>query len=80
MEKRKISIAVDGTSGSGKSEASKLLANRLGFVYVNTGAMYRAYVYFLFVLKNIDQNNVDFKAYVELLNKLNLFLMVMMFL
>ena len=36
-----IVIAIDGTSGSGKSTNSKLIAKKLGFVYVDTGAMYR---------------------------------------
>lgn len=35
-------IAVDGPAASGKSSVSRALAGRLGFVYVNTGAMYRA--------------------------------------
>src|SRR5580693_8580223 len=36
-----IVIAIDGTSASGKSTNSKLVARALGFVYVDTGAMYR---------------------------------------
>ncbi len=35
-------IAIDGPAGAGKSTLARLLAERLGFVYVNTGAMYRA--------------------------------------
>lgn len=35
-------IAIDGPAGAGKSTVSKLLAKRLGFVYLDTGAMYRA--------------------------------------
>ena len=35
-------IALDGTSGAGKSTVAKLLAKRLGIVYLDTGAMYRA--------------------------------------
>lgn len=37
-----INCAVDGPSGAGKSTIAKTLANRLGYVYVDTGAMYRA--------------------------------------
>ena len=40
-----ISIAIDGPVGSGKSTIAKLLANRLGFLYIDTGAMYRAVTY-----------------------------------
>lgn len=35
-------IAIDGPSGAGKSTLARLLANRLGYVYIDTGAMYRA--------------------------------------
>src|SRR5712675_411913 len=38
---RPIVIAIDGTSASGKSTNAKLVAKSLGFVYVDTGAMYR---------------------------------------
>lgn len=38
-------IAIDGPAGSGKSTIARLLAERLGFVYVDTGAMYRAVAY-----------------------------------
>ena len=43
MEKCKaLIIAVDGHSSTGKSTVAKLLATRLGYVYIDTGAMYRA--------------------------------------
>ena len=38
----KINIAIDGPSGAGKSTIAKLLAAEFGFIYVDTGAMYRA--------------------------------------
>ncbi len=38
----KISIAIDGPAAAGKSTAAKIVADRLGYVYVDTGAMYRA--------------------------------------
>ncbi|GAA4844048.1 (d)CMP kinase [Paenibacillus vulneris] len=38
----KINIAIDGPAGAGKSTIARLVANELGFVYVDTGAMYRA--------------------------------------
>lgn len=37
-----MKIAIDGPSGAGKSTISKILANKLGYVYIDTGAMYRA--------------------------------------
>jgi len=39
---RTRAVAIDGPAGSGKSTVSRLVAERLGFVYVDTGAMYRA--------------------------------------
>jgi cytidylate kinase len=37
----KINVAIDGPAGAGKSTIARLVANELGFVYVDTGAMYR---------------------------------------
>ncbi len=42
MKKNGLVIAIDGPSGAGKSTAAKLLARRLGYLYIDTGAMYRA--------------------------------------
>jgi cytidylate kinase len=42
MKKKGLVIAIDGPSGAGKSTAARLLANRLGYIYIDTGAMYRA--------------------------------------
>jgi cytidylate kinase len=39
-------IAIDGPAGSGKSTTARLLASRLGFTYLDTGAMYRAVTWF----------------------------------
>ncbi len=39
---KKINIAIDGPSGAGKSSISKAIAKELGFIHVDTGAMYRA--------------------------------------
>ena len=37
-----INIAIDGPSGAGKSTVAKALAKKLGYIYVDTGALYRA--------------------------------------
>lgn len=50
MVKQPIVIAIDGTSASGKSTNAKLVARALGFVYVDTGAMYRTLAWYC--LKN----------------------------
>ena len=47
---KKITIAIDGFSSTGKSTLAKQLANYLGYVYVDTGAMYRAVT--LFAMQN----------------------------
>lgn len=47
---KKITIAIDGHSSTGKSTAAKELAKALNYIYVDTGAMYRAMTYF--ALKN----------------------------
>jgi cytidylate kinase len=39
---RKVTVAIDGPAGSGKSTVSKEVARRLGYAYVDTGAMYRS--------------------------------------
>jgi cytidylate kinase len=43
---KKITIAIDGFSSTGKSTLAKQLAKQLGYVYVDTGAMYRAVAFF----------------------------------
>ena len=42
MQKDVVSSAIDGPAGAGKSTIAKLVAKKLGFIYVDTGAMYRA--------------------------------------
>ena len=48
-----FNIAVDGPAGAGKSTIAKLVAKELGFVYVDTGAMYRAMALY-FLRKGVD--------------------------
>lgn len=48
-----MNIAMDGPAGAGKSTIAKRLAKKLGFIYVDTGAMYRAMAYY-FLQHNID--------------------------
>ncbi len=51
-----MKIALDGPAGAGKSTVAKSIAKRLGFNYLDTGAMYRAVAY-AFLSRNIDVNN-----------------------
>ncbi|MBR3679522.1 MAG: (d)CMP kinase [Oscillospiraceae bacterium] len=48
-----INIAIDGPSGAGKSTLARRIAAKLGYVYVDTGAMYRAIAYYMHT-KNAD--------------------------
>jgi cytidylate kinase len=43
--KKKFIITIDGPAGAGKSTVSKILAKKLGYVYLDTGALYRALAY-----------------------------------
>lgn len=54
-------VAIDGPAGTGKSSATKRLAERLGFIHVDTGALYRAIAYLL--LKEKDALETGFDAF-----------------
>ena len=62
-------IAIDGPAGSGKSTTARLLAKKLDFIYLDTGAMYRAVTLF-FLDNKIDLTNTDEVS--SALNKINL--------
>jgi cytidylate kinase len=55
---KKIIIAIDGFSSCGKSTLAKQLSRELGYVFVDSGAMYRAITLY-FLRQHIDWNNVD---------------------
>ena len=58
-------ITIDGPSGAGKSTIAKLIADKLGFKYLDTGAMYRAVTLYMI------ENQVDIKNEEEVINALN---------
>jgi cytidylate kinase len=64
---KKITIAIDGFSSTGKSTLAKQLAKHLGYVYVDTGAMYRAVTFF--AMQN-GYINADFFDKESLINSL----------
>lgn len=68
--KHKIIIAVDGFSSCGKSTFAKAIAARLGYIFIDTGAMYRAVT--LYALENgaIRSGIVDEEAVVRLLDQI----------
>ena len=53
-----INIAIDGPAGAGKSTIAKLIAKKMGYIYVDTGAMYRAIALFL-IRQKTDLQNQD---------------------
>lgn len=55
-----MNIAIDGPAGAGKSTIAKMLAKNLGYIYVDTGAMYRAMAYYFLQngIKAEDENAI----------------------
>ena len=66
---RRLIIAIDGPSGAGKSTLTKMLAERLGYIYVDTGAMFRA-IALCVSRSGIDPTNDT--ALAELCNEIDL--------
>lgn len=54
----KINIAIDGTSGVGKSTIADIIAQRLNYVHLDTGAMYRCVAHFI-LKNNVDYTNEE---------------------
>ncbi|MBP5694932.1 MAG: (d)CMP kinase [Bacilli bacterium] len=63
------SIAIDGPSASGKSTVAKIIAKRLGYIYVDTGAMYRA---FTLAVLNAGIDPKDEEKSCSLIGKVNI--------
>jgi cytidylate kinase len=69
---KKITIAIDGHSSTGKSTAAKQLALKLHYVYVDTGAMYRAVSYFALREGLLAQGNLDKQKLIEKLKDIRI--------
>lgn len=69
---KKITIAIDGYSSTGKSTVAKQLAKHLGYVYVDTGAMYRAVTYYAIENNIISENNFAKKQLIDALPQIEL--------
>lgn len=71
MEAKHVTIAIDGPAAAGKSTVAKMIAEQLGFVYIDTGAMYRA-----LTLKALQTETSikDETALLELLSKTKIIL------
>ena len=59
MEKKKITIALDGYSSTGKSTMAKALAKKIGYAYIDTGAMYRTVTLYCLGNNLIDGDTVN---------------------
>lgn len=68
----KITIAIDGYSSTGKSTVAKQLAKSLGYIYVDSGAMYRAIT--LFAMRNgyIQYDGFDRDGLISVLNNIKI--------
>lgn len=71
MDKKKIIIAIDGHSSCGKSTFAKAIAARLGYIFIDTGAMYRAVT--LYALENgaIEMGILDEQRIVAMLPEID---------
>ena len=63
--KSNYQVAIDGPSGSGKSTIAKLIAQKLGFLYIDSGAMYRAVTLFLIKHQILNKSEHELKRYVQ---------------
>ncbi|PKB43806.1 cytidylate kinase [Cellulophaga sp. RHA19] len=69
---KKITIAIDGYSSTGKSTIAKQLAKALSYVYVDTGAMYRAVTLYAVKKGFVSETSDDFAALIADLPNINL--------
>lgn len=69
---KKITIAIDGFSSTGKSTLAKALAQALGYVYIDTGAMYRAITLYAMRKGYITATSFDKEGLIKVLNLIEL--------
>lgn len=69
---RKIIIAIDGHSSCGKSTFAKAIAARLGYIFIDTGAMYRAVTLYALEHGAMPSGIVDEELVEEMLDKINI--------
>ena len=72
MEKKLITIAIDGFSSSGKSTMAKVLAKNIGYAYIDTGAMYRAVTLYSLEHGAVVDGEVQQDKVVELLPQIEI--------
>jgi cytidylate kinase len=67
-----IIITIDGTSSTGKSTLAKRIAKKLGYIYIDSGAMYRALTYYAISNNLISKDFIDKEALINDLSKLEI--------
>lgn len=72
IKKKKIIIAVDGFSSCGKSTFAKAIASKLGYIFIDTGAMYRAVTLYALEHGAIRSGIVDEEAVIRLLPEISI--------
>lgn len=72
MTENKIIIAIDGFSSSGKSTFARAIANKLGYVFIDTGAMYRAVTLYTLEHGAIVNGVPNKKKIIEMLDRIDL--------
>jgi cytidylate kinase len=72
MNHHKIIIAIDGYSSTGKSTVAKQLAKHLGYIYIDSGAMYRAVTYYAMMNGFINDKEFNIKGLIAKLDDLEI--------
>lgn len=70
--KQNLIIAIDGHSSTGKSSMSKIIAKKLGYTHIDSGAMYRAVTLFAIENNLIDNNKVQVEKLIARLNEVKI--------
>lgn len=69
---KKINIAIDGTSSTGKSTLAKLIAKKLNYIYIDSGAMYRCVTLFAIQNKWLSSSHFDKESLIDSLSSIDL--------
>jgi CMP/dCMP kinase len=70
--KKQITIAIDGFSSCGKSTLAKALAKKLNYVFIDSGAMYRAITLYCYENNLVSENHIDTVKIIESLNNIEI--------